>query len=417
MSTIDPARATRSGEVEVSAAHADFRLGQLAILLGLVSGVQAVTLFAVLSLPTLATQAAPAFGVGAEAVGYQISLIYIVASVISSFAGLYVRRYGAATTSFAAVAMTAFALAGFASGDLAVAAICSIVCGAAYGITNPAASHLLWRFAPPSRRNLIFAIKQTGTPLGGMLASLLLPVLSMWLGWRGAILASLVIFAVIALPLLLKRPVWDEDRDPGARIRGSLFNGVRVALGHPTLRGMAIVGLSYASYQFCLFSFVVTMLVIDFHWSLIAAGWMATAMQIGGICGRIGWSMLADRIGRGIELLIVIGVLATALGVLLATMTTAWPAHLMIVVLFLFGFCLVGWNGLYMAEVARAAGPANVGLATGGVLAFTFAGIVIGPAAFATIYKFAGSYAMTYGIFAIAPLFGVAALIPVLRRR
>jgi hypothetical protein len=87
------------------------------------------------------------------------------------------------------------------------------------------------------------------------------------------------------------------------------------------------------------------------------------------------------------------------------------------VVLFLFGFCLVGWNGLFMAEAARAAGPANVGVATGGVLVFTFAGIVIGPAAFATVYKLAGSYAVTYGIFALAPLIGVAALIPVLRRR
>jgi predicted MFS family arabinose efflux permease len=415
----DPASAARSAAVETSVVDvpADLHLRQLATLLGLVSGVQAVTLFAVLALPTLATKAAPAFGVGAEAVGYQISLIYIIASLVSSFAGLYVRRYGAATTSFAAVAMAAISLAGFASGDLAVAALCSIICGAAYGITNPAASHLLWRFAPPARRNLVFAIKQTGTPLGGMLASLLLPALSMWLGWRGAILASLILFVVIALPLLLKRPVWDEDRDPGARIRGSLFTGVRAALGHPTLRGLAIVGLSYAGYQFCLFSFVVTMLVVDFEWSLISAGWMATAMQIGGVSGRIGWSMLADRIGRGIELLAVIGLLATALGVLVATMTTAWPAYAIMVVLFLFGFCLVGWNGLFMAEAARAAGPANVGVATGGVLVFTFAGIVIGPAAFATVYKLASSYALTYGIFALAPLIGVAALIPVLRRR
>jgi predicted MFS family arabinose efflux permease len=393
------------------------RLSQLATLLGLVSGVQAVTLFAVLALPTLATKAAPVFGVGAEAVGYQISLIYIVASIVSSFAGLYVRRYGAATTSLAAVAMAAVALAGFASGDLAVAALCSIICGAAYGITNPAASHLLWRFAPPGRRNLIFAIKQTGTPLGGVLAALLLPALSAGLGWRGAIFASLFLFVAVALPLGFKRPVWDEDRDPGARIRGSLFNGVRTALGHPTLRGLAIVGLSYAGYQFCLFSFVVTMLVVDFEWSLISAGWMATAMQVGGISGRIGWSVLADRIGRGIELVLIIGLLASGLGVLVASMTSAWPPVAIVAVLFAFGFCLVGWNGLYMAEVARAAGPENVGVATGGVLVFTFAGIVIGPAAFATVYKLAGSYALTYGIFALAPLIGVAALIPVLRRR
>jgi MFS family permease len=419
VSTTDPARAAAADAVKASASDVpeSLRMSQLAMLLGLVSGVQAVTLYAVLALPTLATKAAPVFGVGPEAVGYQISLIYIVASLFSTFSGLYVRRYGAASTSFAAVAASGLAIAGFASGDLAVAALCSIVSGLAYGITNPAASHLLWRFAPPSRRNLIFAIKQTGTPLGGMLASLLLPALSVWLGWRGAIIASILLFVVVAIPLWLKRDEWDEDRDPGARIRGDLFNGVRAALGHPTLRGLAIVGLSYACYQFCLFSFIVTMLVVDFEWSLIAAGWMATATQIGGISGRIGWSMLADRIGRGIELLAIIGVLASALGLLVASMTPAWSPYLTVVVLFAFGFCLVGWNGLYMAEVARAAGSKNVGVATGGVLAFTFAGIVIGPAAFATVYKLAGSYALTYGIFALAPLIGVAALVPVLRGR
>jgi MFS family permease len=392
-------------------------MSQLAGLLALVSGVQAVTLFTVLALPTLATKAAPAFGVGAEAVGYQISLIYIVAALFSGFSGLYVRRFGAAATSFAAVAGGWIALMGFATGNLAVAALCSIVAGLAYGITNPAASHLLWRFAPPGRRNLIFAIKQTGTPLGGMLAALLLPALSVWLGWQSAIVASTILFVAVAIPLWLKRPEWDDDRDSGARIRGSLFNGVQAALGHSTLRGLAVVGFAYACYQFCLFSFIVTMLVVDFEWSLIAAGWTATAMQIGGVSGRIGWSMLADRIGRGIELLFVIGMLSSALGLLVASMTPAWPPVVMVSVLFVFGFCLVGWNGLFMAEAARAAGPENVGVATGGVLVFTFAGIVVGPAAFATVYKLAGSYALTYGVFALVPLVGVAALVPVLRSR
>lgn len=419
MSTTEPTSAAGAGAVESKDAEgrAALPLDKLASLLGLVSGAQAVTLFTVLALPTLATKAAPTFGMGAEAVGYQISLIYIVASLFSSFSGLYVRRYGAATTSFAAVAGGGIALAGFASGNLTVAVICSIVAGLAYGITNPAASHLLWRFAPPSRRNLIFAIKQTGTPLGGMLASLLLPVLSVWLGWQGAIIASILLFIAVAIPLWLKRAEWDGDRDPGARIRGSLLHGVQAVLGHRTLRGLAVVGLAYACYQFCLFAFIVTMLVVDFEWSLIAAGWTATAMQIGGVSGRIGWSMLADRIGRGIELLILIGVLSSTLGLLVASMTPAWPPVVMVAVLFMFGFCLVGWNGLFMAEAARAAGPENVGVATGGVLVFTFAGIVVGPAAFATVYKLVGSYAATYGFFALVPLVGVAALVPVLRGR
>jgi hypothetical protein len=86
------------------------------------------------------------------------------------------------------------------------------------------------------------------------------------------------------------------------------------------------------------------------------------------------------------------------------------------VIVFGFGFCLVGWNGLWLAEVARAAGPGEVSLATGGVLAFTFVGIVLGPATFATIYRGVGSYAATFGIFSAYSLLGAAVLVLGLRR-
>ena len=56
----------------------------LPALVGLVTGVQALATFAVLAMPTLATKAAPAFGLGAEAAGYQISVIYLAAACLSS---------------------------------------------------------------------------------------------------------------------------------------------------------------------------------------------------------------------------------------------------------------------------------------------------------------------------------------------
>ena len=407
---------TSSGAATASAADV-LPLGKLAELLGLVSSVQAVTLFAVLALPTLAPKAAPAFGVGAEAVGYQISLIYLVAATFSGIAGFYARRFGSATTSLAAVAISGSTLLCFVTGNVLIAALASLALGIAYGMTNPAASHLLWRFAPPNRRNLVFAIKQTGTPLGGVVVSLLLPVMAEWWGWQRAIVASTLMFLALCIALWFKRPAWDDDRDPGARVRGGPLGSARAAMSNQTLRGLAILGLAYAGYQFCLFSFIVTMLVVEFGWPLILAGWTATVMQIGGMSGRIVWSMLADKLGgRGIELLVFIGLLSTLFGVVVASMTPSWPPALVVAILFTFGFCLVGWNGVFMAEAARASSPGNVGIATGGVLAFTFAGVVLGPSAFATLYKFLGNYALTYGVFALAPLIGVAALVPVLRQ-
>ena len=143
---------------------------------------------------------------------------------------------------------------------------------------------------------------------------------------------------------------------------------------------------------------------------------MATK-HLQGVVGRIAWSMLADVIGRGAGILMVIGLGSAALSMVLATATSAWPDWLLLAIVFGFGFCLVGWNGLWLAEVARSARPDEVSLATGGVLAFTFSGIVLGPAAFATIYRGVGSYALTYGIFSVVTLVGVVALVWTLRNR
>ena len=389
----------------------------LPALIGLVTGVQALATFTVLALPTLAIKAAPDLGVGPEAAGYQISVIYSAAACISGMSGLFVRRYGAALVSLVAMAFCAAGLLGVASGHWGAAILGSLTMGAAYGLTNPAASHLLLRYAPPQHQNLIFALKQTGVPLGGILAALLLPALEKKFGWQLSLVAGTGLIAALCLMLWLARHRLDADRDPSAKLTGGLLKGVRVVVANPVLRSLAVMGLTYASFQFCLFTFLITMLVKDFGWSLVEAGGIATLLQVGGALGRIAWSVLADRIGHGLWVLLVIGLASAAFAGLLGLAEAAWPVPLLTAVLFGFGFCLVGWNGLWMAEIARTSNPGEVGLATGGVLVFTYIGVMLGPAAFALIYRCFGSYATTYAAFGTLSLIGAAALLSAIRHR
>ncbi|MGE0698114.1 MAG: MFS transporter [Hyphomicrobiaceae bacterium] len=406
-----------SGGATAQSAAIGLTAGGLFGLLGLVTGVQALATFSVLALPTLATLAAPALGFGPESIGYQISVVYAAAALLSSMAGVYVRRHGAAAVSVVALALSGLGLLGIATASLAVVVLASISLGAAYGLTNPAASHLLFRFAPKHRQNIVFALKQTGVPLGGILAAMLLPRLAGVYGWQAAIGGSAALLAIVALPFLAMRPTLDGDRNPGTTAgAGGMLSGLRLVLASPRLRALAVMGFAYASAQFCLFAFLITMLVKDLHWPLVAAGGAATVMQVGGVVGRIAWSVLADLVGRGLAILVAIGLGSSAFSLLLAFAAPDWPAWLVGVVVFGFGFCLVGWNGLWLAEVARAAGPGEVSLATGGVLSFTFAGIVLGPATFATLYRAVGSYALTYGIFGIYTLAGAAVLVWAMRQ-
>lgn len=411
-------RSDQSGGAATAHHASAMSTSRLSLLLGLVTGVQGLATFSVLALPTLATLAAPHFGYGAESIGYQISVIYAAAATLSSMAGLYVRRHGAAIVSVWALALSAAGLVAIASGSILLAIAGSLAIGAAYGLTNPAASHLLFRFAPKNRQNIVFALKQTGVPLGGILAAMMLPRVAEAYGWQFAIGISASLMALVAVPILAIRSGLDDDRNPAATHgAGGVLTGIRVVWSTPRLRALAIMGFAYASSQFCLFTFLITMLVKDLGWGLVAAGGAATVMQVGGVIGRIAWSVLADLIGRGVAILIAIGIGSAAFALVLATATPDWPSWLMLAIVFGFGFCLVGWNGLWLAEVARAAGPGEVSLATGGVLVFTFGGIVFGPATFATLYRMIDSYAYTYGVFSIYALAGAAVLLWSLRRK
>jgi len=61
-------------------------------------------------------------------------------------------------------------------------------------------------------------------------------------------------------------------------------------------------------------------------------------------------------------------------------------------VLVVFGGTAIGWNGVYLSEVARQAPEGKASMATGGTLAITFLGVVIGPPIFGALSTAFGSY-------------------------
>ncbi len=386
-------------------------------LLILVTGVQALATFSVFALPTLAPKAAATFGLAPQAIGYQVSAIYIAAACLSGYAGVFVRRFGACATSLAALGCCVAGLLGLASGHIFVTGLASLFIGLGYGLTNPAAAHLLARFGAPERRNLIFAIKQAGVPIGAMLAAIMLPRLSEAIGWQGAIAASSLLLAALSVPLLMRRRSWDDDCDSTTKLRAGALDGLNLILRHPVLRALALTGFCFAGFQVCLIAFAMTMLATELGWSLVDAGLAAAVMQLAGMVGRISWSLIADRFGHGLIMLSALGLAMVGFALITSGMQPSWPTAAILVVLAAFGSCLIGWNGIYMAETARVSGPRDTGVATGGVLMFNFSGVIIAPATFGVVSNWNGSIAATFGLFAVLPLLGALAMLPAIRTR
>ena len=89
-----------------------------------------------------------------------------------------------------------------------------------------------------------------------------------------------------------------------------------------------------------------------------------------------------------------------------------WPAWAIAAVTVLFGFCAIGWNGVFIAVIARQSAPHDVGMATGGTLVFTYAGVMAGPSLFGALHAHAGfTYSASFALLGLVTAIGVACVV------
>ncbi len=371
--------------------------------------VQAVASAAMLLVPTLAPQIAAALGVATGLVGLQVSLLYGFAMLTSMQAGVLVRRRGACRTSqYALLLVVCGCVVALASTALALL-LTTVLLGLAYGMTNPSAAQLLARFTPPRHRNVVYSIKQTGVPLGGILAALAAPPLAQALGWQAAFLALAVVAGGTTLLLQVRREAWDSDRDPAARGRG--LGSLGVLIQRREILWLGMMGFCLAAVQMSLLSFAVAFMVEELLISLVIAGVIMSVVHAAGVIGRIGWGLLADRLGRSLPLL---HGLAVAMGILflaIAFLGSETPRWLVVTVLVAAGATAIGWNGVFLAEVARRSPHAEVGEATGAALVLTYLGVLAGPAMVGLLLALGAGYGSA---FLLPAAFSAAAVLSLL---
>jgi len=381
------------------------RFGGLAAALVATTGAQALATLTVFVLPVLAPLAARDLGAAPHWVGWQVACVYVAASATSFLSAGALRRWGPARCTQIALAGAGLACLLMATAGLAGAVLGSFLIGLGYGLTNPAASQVLALLAPAAARNRVFAVKQTGVPIGGALAGLVLPSLALAFGWQAAVLGVAAVLLAAAAGCGVFRRHWDAARDPGYPLRAGSGGGLAALRTRPGLAGLAACSALYSGFQLALGAYTVAMLVEEFGWSPVSAGLAAALCQAVGALARLGWGVVADWWRDGMRTLAAIGVV-TAAGGLLLPLALPWPDAAVLGLFMLLGLSAAGWNGVLMAESARMAAPGKVGDAAGGVLAVAFAGVVVGPSLFGGVVAAVGSYAAAFGLMALMPAVG-----------
>src|SRR5690606_37923259 len=109
-----------------------------------------------------------------------------------------------------------------------------ILVGSGTALSVPAGSHIIARHASPRHAPLIFSIKQTGVPVGGILAGVIIPMLALRYGWQGGFVGAAMLCFGLAVLLQPLRARLDDKRQPGARLSlGAVAAGVGEVMHRP----------------------------------------------------------------------------------------------------------------------------------------------------------------------------------------
>ncbi|MSQ19857.1 MAG: MFS transporter [Betaproteobacteria bacterium] len=168
---------------------------------------------------------------------------------------------------------------------------------------------------------------------------------------------------------------------------------------------MTLSALAFVSAQVCFNAFLVSFLVDERGLSLAVAGSVLAIGQFGGLIGRIIWGVVSGRYMPPHVLLMGLGVIMTIGLAVLGGLGVKVPMVALMAASFIVGVTVSGWNGVFLAEIARLAPPGEVGRITGATFAISGTGLVLGPIAAGT------SFAAAFVVSALCTLAGVLILV------
>lgn len=359
--------------------------------------IQALVSMAVFAPPVFAPAAHDDIGFPASWVGIVTALTFAAATCGALFSGGIIARVGALRMSQFSLLLCGSGIALMASSNAWLVAFGALVMGLGYGPVTPSSSAILADRTPERIRSFIFSLKQTGVPIGGALAGAVVPALIVAFGWRTSALSVGLACVALAAAIQPYRASVDLAQHFDCQKKpASLLEPLRLVLAHPRLREMAFASCTYSGMQACLSTFLVVYLTQRTGFSVPLAGAALATAMAAGIIGRISWGVVADNWVKPRALLGILGLTMSVGAFLTAMFTPTSPLAAVFAVSFAYGATAIGWNGVYLSEVARIAPAGKAGAATGASLALTYAGVVVLPTLFWVIVVLSNSYAAAF---------------------
>jgi predicted MFS family arabinose efflux permease len=271
---------------------------------------------------------------------------------------------------------------------LAIAAM--VVTGWGYSIVNPSTAKGVFESFPPSRRGTAMGIKQTGVPLGGVIAATLgaFATGGAW-HWITVAVAAITVAGGVACLLIVEKP------KPRLKITGTgRFGTLGEVVRDFNFGRFVLSNMMFNIGQNNFFAYLTLFVREAAQVSQELAGTCYGIAQTASVVGRLGWGTISDFLfkGRRKGLTVTIGVAAAAF---LATMTAIEPRAGMTVAIalsVLLGLTIASYAPLMQTMAVEGVQPRLVGSATGYNLVGTYVGSIVGPPLFGWVVDITGLF-------------------------
>ncbi|MCG7344009.1 MFS transporter [Sporosarcina sp. ACRSL] len=249
---------------------------------------------------------------------------------------------------------------------------------------------------PLKRRGTAMGIKQMGMTFGSALASLILLPIAIQIGWRLAILiASLLLITISIFAFIYYRDSPEKNVAGTPKLTIQLFlRRLKEIIRNKTLWKISLSAAGLSGIQISWNTFIIIYAHDKFQMNLAMAGLLLVFSEVSGSFGRIAWGVISDFIFNGNRKIIfmIIALLTFITSVTVAVLPSQTPLFIIFFISCIFGFCVSGFNGIWMNMASESTTKNLAGTATGFSLMIGSLGIVLVPPLFGWIVDKTSTY-------------------------
>ncbi len=272
---------------------------------------------------------------------------------------------------------------------LTLALIALFIIGLGYSITNPATARGVLEWFPPNRRATAIGLKQTGVPVGGVLAAGTLALTAV-LSWQTIfwLIAAATLCNALVCSRLAERP-----KTNGRGTAGPLAGIVRLVRD----RNFGVLVFSSGLFnvgQYNFFTYLTSFMREAVQASQEIASLTLGLAQAASAVGRIGWGALSDTVfkGRRKGLVAAICLAGSAFLVAMAAVGSIWGVVAGVGIAMLLGLTVASYASLIQTMAVESVAPEYSGSSIGYVTIGTASGSMIGPPLFGAVIDATGRF-------------------------